>query len=380
MAKRDYYDVLGVEKGTSRDDIKKAYRRLAKKYHPDMNRDDPKGAEERFKELSEAYEVLADDDKRKLYDQYGHAGLDSQFGAGGFKWSDFTHFSDIEDMFDRDLFRDFFGNGMFESLFGGRGPRGRRASRGRDLRVDIEIGLDEVLKGTKKELRIPHRVKCEACGGTGAEPGGSETCQTCRGAGQVQSVQERGMSRFIRITTCQQCGGAGTRITKPCKTCRTRGTLERVSNLEGSIPRGAFDGLRLRVEGKGEVEKGLEPGDLYIVVHLREHELFKVDGSDLYMEMPITFPLAAMGGEVEVPTLEGKVKMNVPAGTQSHETFRLRGKGLPELDSGYRGDQLVVVIVVVPQKLTPEQKEALKAFERLAGDYRKQGKSRWKWF
>lgn len=380
MTKRDYYEVLGVNKKASKSDIKRAYRRLAKKHHPDMNKDNPKDAEEKFKELSEAYEVLADEEKRKMYDAYGHAGVDTQFSPGGFSWSDFTHYSDIEDIFDRDMFRDFFGGNLFDAFFGGRRSRRREVRRGRDVRVDIEIGLDEVLTGVKKELKIPHAVKCEKCKGTGAESGGIETCNKCNGRGQVQNVQQRGYSQFISISTCPQCRGQGNKITKPCKNCGGEGSLAKISKLEIDIPKGAFEGLRLRVLGKGESDRGLESGDLYVIIHLKPHDVFGVDGSNLFLELPITFSQAALGRELEVPTLEGKVKMKVPAGTQSHEIFRLKGKGLPEIDSKYRGDQLVRVVVTVPEKLTSEQKKMLKKFEELAGDYHKGKKTRRRFF
>ncbi|MCK5548503.1 MAG: molecular chaperone DnaJ [Thermoplasmata archaeon] len=380
MTKRDYYDVLGIGKDASKDDIKRAYRRLAKKHHPDMNKDNPKAAEEKFKEISEAYEVLADEDKKKLYDMYGHTGVDSQFSPGGFSWSDFTHFRDIEDMFDRDLFRDFFGNGLFDAFFRRRGPVRRQVRRGRDIRIDVEVELEDVLAETKKELNIPHSVQCEKCSGSGAESGGSETCGQCGGQGQVQNVQRRGFSQFITITTCPQCHGRGKRITKPCKKCRGDGSVEKVTKLEVRIPKGVFEGLRLRIPGKGESEHGLEPGDLYVVVHLREHEDFGVEGSDIFIEVPITFSMAALGGEIEVPTLKGRARMKIPAGTQSHEIFRLKGKGLPELDGRFRGDELVRIKVAVPHKLTSEQKKALKEFEDVAKDYHKEKKGRRKFF
>lgn len=380
MTKRDYYEILGVDKGVSKNEIKRAYRKLAKKHHPDMNQDNPKAAEEKFKEVSEAYEVLADDEKRKLYDAYGHAGVDQQFGPGGFSWSNFTHFNDIEDLFDRDLFRDFFGNGMFESIFGGRRSGRGRPRRGHDIRVDVEISLNEVLTGVKKQLKIPHGVRCEECKGTGAEEGGSETCQQCGGQGKVQNVQRRGYSQFISITTCPQCRGQGRKITKPCKVCGGQGSVQKVSKLELDIPKGAFEGLRLRIPGKGESQQGLEPGDLYVVIHYKEHERFVTDGTNVLLDLPITFPQAALGAEVEVPTLEADVKMKIPPGTQGLEIFRLKGRGLPELDSRYRGDQLVRVFVVVPEKLSSEQKKALKRFEEVAGDYHHKKKGRWKFF
>ncbi|MFQ6127398.1 MAG: molecular chaperone DnaJ [Thermoplasmata archaeon] len=369
MAKRDYYEVLGVDRSAPKEEIKRAYRRLAKKYHPDMNKDNPKAAEEKFKEISEAYEVLADEQKRLAYDQFGFAGVESQFTRGGFSWSDFTHFNDIEDIFGRDLFRDFFGEGIFDSFFGGRRVR-RGPRRGRDLRIDVEIDLEDVLSGVTKNLRVPHTTKCGECKGTGAESGKTRTCSLCNGSGQIQNVSRQGFSQFIRITTCQRCNGSGSVFERKCKECGGSGLAHKTSSIDINIPKGAYTGLRLKVPGEGEAgDHGAAPGNLYVVVHLKPHEIFEREGDDLWVQVPITFSQAALGAKIRVPTLNGKAELKIPSGTQTHTTFRLRGKGLPRIDGYGRGDQLVQVVVAVPGKLTSEQRKLLEAFQKLAGDY-----------
>jgi len=380
MAKRDYYEILGVPRNASKSEIKRAYRRLAKKYHPDMNKDNPKEAEEKFKEISEAYEVLADDVKRSRYDRYGHAGVESTFSPGGFTWSDFTHFRDIEDIFGRDIFRDFFGMGfgdsLFDSFFERRASRPRRR-RGRDLRYDVEITLEEAAQGGKRVLEIPRRVICEDCNGTGAEGGELLNCSKCGGTGQLRDVQTRGYSQFISITTCPDCHGMGKVAKKSCETCKGAGSVEKTTPISVEIPRGAYEGLRLRIPKRGEPgEMGAEPGDLYIVLHIKEHDLFERDGDDLILEMPITFTQAALGARIDVPTLDGPAKLNVPAGTQTHTFFRLRGKGMPKMNGMGRGDQYVKVVVVTPQKLSGEEKRLIDRFGKLAGDYHLQGRKK----
>lgn len=372
MPKRDYYEVLGIEKGASKSDIKKAYRKLAKKHHPDLNKDDPKSAEERFKEISEAYEILADDEKKRAYDQFGFAGVEADFGKGGFSWSDFTHFGDIQDLFGRDLFKDFFGDSVFDSFFGrrARGPR-----RGTDLRIDVEIELKDVLRGISRSLSVPHRVMCTECGGTGAEGGKTESCSVCNGSGQVQNVSRQGFSQFIRISTCPRCNGSGTIFDKECKACGGRGAVQKTSSIEVNIPKGAYSGLRLKVAGEGEAGMpGTPPGDLYIVVHVKPHEVFERDGEDLWIQVPITFSQAALGAKIRVPTLNGDAELKIPGGTQTHTTFRLKGKGLPRINGFGRGDQLVRVVVVIPGKLTSEQRKLLEEFQELTGDYTSRGK------
>jgi molecular chaperone DnaJ len=378
MTKRDYYEILGVPRNASKEDIKRAYRRLAKKYHPDLNKDNPKEAEEKFKELSEAYEVLMDDEKRALYDQYGHDGVQRTFGDRGFDWSNFSHFSDLEDIFGNSFFREFFrdfarpfGGSLFEEFFRSAGrDRYREAAKGRDLRMDITITLEEVAHGSKREVEVPRGVACEECNGTGAEGGVLTTCPQCKGTGQVRTVHRRGFSQMITITPCGRCGGRGQWPANPCKACGGSGVVQRTTKVAVAIPQGAYEGLSLRVPGKGEPgEAGGPPGDLYIVLHVEEHEVFQTDGRDIIVEVPITFTQAALGAEVPVPTLFGNTTLKIPAGTQSHTVFRLKGKGLPELDGKGRGDQLVKVIVVTPKGLSSEDKKLLRRLQDSLGDY-----------
>ena len=369
MAKRDYYEVLGVARTASKDEIKSAYRKAAKKYHPDLNKDNPQ-AEEKFKEVSEAYEVLMDDQKKQLYDQYGFSGVQQQWGGEGFDWSRFTHFNDIED-----IFADFFGGGGFGSGFGGslfdqlfRSRERTGPSRGADLRYDIEISLKEALQGTKKTIQLPMRVACDKCGGSGAEGGKMASCPECGGRGQISRSQRKGYSQFVTITTCPRCRGRGQWPEKTCSACSGIGEIEKVSTISVNIPPGASDGLRLRLQGKGEPgERGIAPGDLYLIVHLAEDEKFERDGNDLVVEVSITYSQAALGAEVEVPTLEGTAMLTVPAGTQSHTLFKLRGKGLPSLDGRGRGDEFVRVIVKTPARLSSEERQLIERLRELEG-------------
>lgn len=375
MRKRDYYEVLGVSRGASKEEIKRAYRSLAKRHHPDMNKDDPKAAEEKFKELSEAYEVLVDDDKRRLYDRYGHEGLKQQvWGGQDFDWSRFTHVTDLRDIFGQDFFADFFGRhagSLFEEFFGvPRGPRRRGPARGRDLRVDVEATLEELNAGTRKHLRIPRTEPCGSCDGTGAKGGRTETCTGCNGTGQVSQVRRQGFAQFVSIGTCPTCRGHGTLAHDPCPACRGTGGREVTSSVAVEIPAGAPDGLRLRVSGKGEAgESGAGPGDLYVVVRTREHDTFVRDGDDVLMALPITFAQASLGAEVEVPTLEGVARLKIPPGTQTHTTFRLRGKGLPHLERRGRGDQHVRVVVATPTRLSADARRLLQKLAEVEGDY-----------
>lgn len=379
MARRGYYDVLGVDKNASKKKIKSAYRRLAKKHHPDMNKDDPKAAAEKFKEVSEAYEVLADDERRSRYDRFGHAGVESSFGSGGFTWSDFTHFGDIEDIFGRDFFSDFFGmrfgGDLFRDLFGERDYRRTARRRGRDIRYDLEIPLEDVANGTKRRLRIPHLVQCKACEGTGAEGGKTLTCPKCNGNGQLQDVRRNGFSQFVTIRTCPSCRGTGQYAEKACPECRGSGSVHKISTLEVEVPRGAFDGLRLKIQGKGEAgERGGPPGDLYVFVHTKPHEVFERRGSDIVLNLPISFAQAALGDKVEIPTLDGRVRLTIPPGTQTGTIFKIRRKGLPDIDGYVRGDELVRVTVVTPEKLSAEQRRLLRTFGEISEDYHKKGR------
>ncbi len=361
--KRDYYEVLGVKKDASEDEIKKAYRKLAKQYHPDLNRDNPKAAEEKFKEVSEAYEVLSDPSKREKYDKFGHSGISNDFGPGGFTWNDFTHQSDVEDLFGSDFFSAFFGGDPF---FGGRSGRARARNmpmRGASLRYDLEISLEQVMNGSEIELEVPHNVECEKCRGSGAKEGTSpKTCPDCGGTGQRRSAQVRGMSQFVTITTCPRCRGQGKWIETPCEACSGRGTVHKKHKLAIKIPPGVEHGTNLRIAGAGEEgERGGPPGDLYVVIHVKPHEMFERDGGNLLLEIPISIVQATLGDQVDVPTLKGSVKMTIPEGTQNGTIFRLKGLGLPYINGG-KGDEMVRVAVEIPTRLTKEQKRLLREF------------------
>jgi len=364
--KRDYYDVLGLSRDAPRDDIKRAYRTLAKKYHPDLNKDDTAGAEVKFKEVSEAYEVLADENKRKMYDQYGHQAVDQSFGQQGFTWDQFTHFSDLEDLFGG---FDFFGGDPF-GVFGQRRRSSTGPRPGDDLRYDLEITLEEAARGLEREIDLPRSATCEACGGSGAEKGTApRKCTRCGGAGRVQNVRTQGYSQFITIAGCESCGGRGTIMDKPCRSCRGAGVVAREERIEISIPPGVDTGVRLRVGGKGEAgRRGGPPGDLYVVVHVGRHPRFQREGSDLYTESPISFPQAVLGAEIDVPTLDGAARLTIPPGTQTHTVFRMQGNGMPRFGRGGRGDQFVRVEVATPRNLTDRQKELLREFAREGGE------------
>ncbi|WP_425055108.1 molecular chaperone DnaJ [Pseudomonas abyssi] len=343
MSKRDYYEVLGVEKGASEADLKKAYRRLAMKFHPDRNPDDEK-AEEKFKEATEAYEVLTDANKRAAYDQYGHAGVDPNMGAGGGGFGG-GNFSDI--------FGDVFGD-----IFGG-GGRGGRSSvqRGSDLRYTLELDLEEAVRGTSVTIRVPTLVACETCDGSGAKKGTTPvTCTTCGGHGQVRMQQ----GFFSVQQTCPRCHGTGKMITDPCNDCHGEGRVEKQKNLSVKVPAGVDTGDRIRLAGEGEAGvNGGPAGDLYVVVSVREHKIFQRDGKNLYCEVPISFVDAALGGELEVPTLDGRVKLKIPEGAQTGKLFRLRGKGVTPVRGGSPGDLLCRVVVETPVNLTKRQRELL---------------------
>nr|WP_314546902.1 molecular chaperone DnaJ [uncultured Massilia sp.] len=353
MAKRDFYEILGVAKGASEEDIKKAYRKLAMKYHPDRNPDN-KEAEEKFKEVKEAYEMLTNPEKREAYDRYGHAGVDPNsgmgggFGAGGFG----------------DAFSDIFGD-----IFGGgarRGGGGPQVYRGADLRYNLEITLEQAAGGFDTTIRVPSWDKCDTCHGSGAKPGTSPiTCTTCAGHGQVRMQQ----GFFSIQQTCPKCHGSGKIIPEPCAACCGAGRIKRNKTLEVKIPAGIDNGMRIRSSGNGEPgTNGGPPGDLYVEIHIKPHPVFQREGDDLHCEMPISFSKAALGGEIEVPTLGGKVSFTIPEGTQTGKTFRLKGKGIKGVRSGYAGDLFCHVVVETPIKLTDKQKDLLKEFERLTND------------
>ena len=342
MAKRDYYEVLGVERGASEAELKKAYRRLAMKYHPDRNPDD-KEAEEKFKEANEAYEILTDANERAAYDQYGHAGVDPNMGAGagGFGGGNFS-----------DIFGDVFGD-----IFGG--GRGGRSSvqRGSDLRYTLELDLEEAVRGTTVTIKVPTLVGCKTCDGSGAKKGTSPTtCTTCGGHGQVRMQQ----GFFAVQQTCPRCHGTGQMITDPCRDCHGQGRVEEHKTLSVKVPPGVDSGDRIRLAGEGEAGvNGGPTGDLYVVVSVREHKIFQRDGKNLYCEVPISFADAALGGELEVPTLDGRVKLKIPEGTQTGKLFRLRGKGVVPVRGGAPGDLLCRVVLETPVNLTKRQRELL---------------------
>jgi len=365
MAKEDYYDLLGVARTASEDELKKAYRKKAVQYHPDKNPGD-KAAEEMFKKISHAYEVLKDPEKRAAYDRYGHAAFEGP-GAGGMRGRGGMSGGGFHDPFD--IFREVFGQqgggggGIFEEMFGGGRGSGRDGS---DLRYDLEITLEEAARGAEREISFRKHAACERCDGSGAEPGSKRvTCPTCRGAGQVR--RSGGIITFTQ--SCPVCGGSGSKVEKPCTACHGEGRVDRTTKLNVRIPAGVDNGSRLRSSGNGEAGlAGGQPGDLYIVLSVKEHELFERQEDNLFCEIPIKFTLATLGGTIEVPTLFGKASLKIPAATQSGTTFRLREKGMPSLRGGRQGDQLVRVHVEVPHTLTAEQRKLLEEFARISGD------------
>ena len=368
-AKRDYYEVLGVDRNASESDIKKAYRKLAKQHHPDVNPGD-KAAEAKFKEASEAYEVLSDSQKKSNYDQFGHAGNDA--GFGGFGGGDFGGFSDISDIFET-----FFGG----SGFGGRssGKRRNGPQKGADLKYSMEITFEEAAFGVEKDVTIARMENCNTCGGSGAKPGTNpETCKHCGGSGQVQVKQSTPFGQFVNSKVCDVCKGEGKININPCSTCGGKGKVRKTVTLKVNVPAGIDDGQTISLRGEGESgTKGGPAGDLYITMRVKSHTLFQRQGNDVVCEMPITFVHAALGVEIEVPTLDGKVKYTIPEGTQTGTVFRLKGKGIPFLRGNGRGDQYVKVNVEVPKKLNDKQKAILREFAENTNDAHEQQKS---WF
>lgn len=364
MSKKDYYDVLGVSKTATADEIKKAYRKLARQYHPDVNKDNPEAAE-KFKEASEAYSVLSDEQKRAQYDQFGHAAFENggAGGAGGF--GGFEGFGGFGGGGMEDIFDMFFGGQ-------GRGARGSNAGpqRGADLRFDLEITFEEAAFGLEREISLYRDEQCPHCHGNGGEPGSKvETCPECHGSGEIRFTQNTMFGQMTNVRPCPKCHGEGKIISEPCKECRGQGTVKKNKKLKVKIPAGVDNGSRLRVAGEGEAGvKGGPSGDLYVYLYVKPHKFFERDGTTVYCEVPINIVQATLGDEIKVPTLDGQVVMKVPEGTQPGKVLRLKGKGIPSLRNSTRGDQLVRIKVVVPQKLNEKQKDALRKFAEISKD------------
>ncbi len=372
MTKQDYYEVLGVDKNAAKEDIKKAYRKRAFKYHPDKNPGD-KAAEESFKEATEAYEVLNDAEKRSLYDQYGHAGLggaggQSPFGGGfGGGFSGGFDLSDALRAFMRD-FGGYGGGGGFEEMFGGGGRRsgGRRVRKGRDLQLKVELTLQEVAEGVTKQIRVNKLVACDDCGGSGSREGGElATCDVCKGSGQIKHVQRSLLGQFINVTECHRCHGEGVIVTDPCKSCNGSGVVRGKEKVSVNIPAGVATGNYISVAGGGDIaERGGSAGDLYVIIEEKENPLFERHGNDVLIDLPLTYSQLALGTKLEIPTLGGKVLFKIPAGTPSHKIFRMKGKGIPRLNSYGTGDQLVRVVAWVPDKVNKKETELLKELDQ----------------
>jgi len=360
--KRDYYEVLGLNKGASDEEIKKAYKKQARKYHPDLNPDN-KEAEEKFKEVNEAYEVLSDPNKKSRYDQFGHAGVDPNFGAGGFGGG-FDGGFDFGDL--GDIFGSFFGGGFG----GGRRTNPNAPQRGESIRLSVSITFEEAAFGCEKEVSVERMDQCSTCHGNGCAPGTTpETCPDCHGTGQVQVRRQTPMGVFATTSPCGRCGGKGKIIHQPCSDCRGTGSVRKRKTIKASIPAGIDNGQTISIRGQGHTGKNGGPaGDLLITVTVKPHELFRREGTSVLCDAPITFAQAVLGAELEIPTIDGKVKYDLPEGTQSGTTFRLKGKGIPSINGRGRGDQYVTVYIETPKNLNKEQKEALKKFAEAVGD------------
>jgi len=364
MAKRDYYEVLGVGRDASEGEIKAAYRKQALKYHPDRNPDNSE-AEARFKECSEAYEVLSDAQKKSQYDRFGHSALEGNFGSGGFQWSDFTHATDFED-----VFGDFFG-----SIFGGGGGRrGQRGPsgppRGRDLKISVSLTLEEIARGVEKKINLTRQQPCSTCDGSGAAQGSKrKTCDTCGGMGQVQQVSRSFFGQSVTVAACPTCSGEGQIVTDPCRDCRGEGTVRESTAISVKIPAGVAAGNYIPLRGQGDAgHRGGAAGDCLVFIEEQQHEHFVRDGNDILYRLPVSVSQAALGDDVEVPTLLGKVRMKVPEGTQSGRMFRLGGKGIPDVEGRGVGDQLVEVAVWTPTRLSAQERGLFDELERLHQD------------
>ena len=362
--KRDYYEVLGVEKSSDEATIKKAYRKLAMQFHPDKNPDN-KEAEEKFKEASEAYEILSDPDKRQRYDQYGHAGVEGQFGGGGFNWDNFSHFEDISDLFGGGGFSSIFDT-IFGGGFGG-GGRGRSSNRGEDLQIELSLSLKEIAGGAEKKIKIGVKTPCESCNGTGSADGNTETCTQCHGTGQVRRVVQSLFGQIQTASECPSCRGEGKIVKNKCTKCYGEGRIGKVQELNVKIPAGVEEGQYIRLRGQGNVgARGGARGDILVMIHEKQDDVFERSGNDIVLELPISVSQAVLGDEVIVPTISGSAKMKIPAGSQSGRIFRLKGQGIQGLNSYSKGDQLVKLMVVIPNKLSKEETELytqLKAFD-----------------
>jgi molecular chaperone DnaJ len=359
MAKRDYYEVLGTHKGSAEGEIKRAYRDLAMKFHPDKNTDDPEAAN-KMKEINEAYAVLSDSKKRQIYDTYGHRGLEGYSAEDIFRGVDFDS-----------ILREFgggfgFGSSILDSLFGMGQQTSRKPQKGEDLRYDLELTLEEIAHGAEKKIEVPHKKNCPTCKGTGAKEGAVQTCEHCKGTGQVVKEQRTGFGVFRQISVCPHCRGTGKLIKEKCETCRGKGVIHETSEINVKVPKGAESGHAVKVRGEGEAgPNGVEPGDLYVVFDVQKHPVFERHGDDIYMAREISFADAALGAEIEdIPSLNGALKLGVPEGTQTGSILKLSEKGIPHFKGAGRGDLYVMVKVVTPQQLTDKQKELLREFAR----------------
>jgi len=361
MAKKDYYDILGVSRDATSQEMKNTYRKLALQYHPDRNKSPE--AEEKFKEISEAYAVLSDEEKRRHYDMFGHAGIDSKYTR-----EDIFRGVNFDEIF-RDIGFGFGGfNKIFEEFFGRRETYG--PEKGPDLRYDLDITLEDVFKGLQTEIEIPRRERCLTCNGTGARPGTEpKTCPKCKGTGQIEYTRTLGFARFVQVSTCDKCNGRKAVIENPCKECHGTGVVRHYRKIRVEIPPGVDTGYLLRLRGEGEVGlRGGPSGDLYVVITVKPHRIFKRDGVDIFYKTQISFPQAVLGTEIEVSNINGKAKLKIPAGTQSGTVFKLKGKGMPELRGFGKGDELVRVSVKIPTRLTDKQKKLLQEFAKESGE------------
>jgi molecular chaperone DnaJ len=356
MSKRDYYEVLGVPKTADEAEIKKAYRKLAMQFHPDKNPDN-KEAEEKFKEASEAYEILSDKDKRQTYDQFGHAGIDQQFGNGGFNWSNFSHFEDISDLFGGGGF-----SSIFDTLFGGGFSRGgggqRRSNQGENLQIELSLTLKEIALGTEKKIKISVKDACDKCNGTGSADGQVDSCTQCHGTGQVRTVRQSLFGQMQTVSECPSCRGEGKTIRNKCPKCYGEGRMGKVKEINVKIPAGVEENQYIRLRGQGNIgPRNGSHGDILVLIHEKQDDLFERDGNNIILEFPIHVSQAVLGDEVVVPTITGTAKMKIPAGTQSGRLFRLKGQGIQGLNTYSRGDLIVKINVVTPTKISREETE-----------------------